>query len=89
MPYQGPSPILVFAAAIPISLWRSPHRAGHHAPGDVRGRSGSSSRCSSSLVYIGLIRLLVVDAGALWAEMGRRLDDRAFLQMGGALWALP
>jgi membrane protease YdiL (CAAX protease family) len=43
-------------------------------------------------VYAGLIRLLVVDTGALdWAAMGvRRLDPRAMGEIGGgALWALP
>jgi membrane protease YdiL (CAAX protease family) len=95
MPYQGPSPILVFAAAIPISVL-----AGAliglviTAVGiDVQGPIGQFlSVLILALVYIGLIRLLVVDAGALsWAEMGlRRLDGRALLEMsGGALWALP
>jgi membrane protease YdiL (CAAX protease family) len=43
-------------------------------------------------VYVGLIRLLVVDTGALtWAEMGiRRLDRVAMREIvGGAAWGLP
>ena len=43
-----------------------------------------------ALVYIGLIRLLVVDTGALsWADMGiRRPDVRALRELGaGAMWA--
>ena len=45
-----------------------------------------------AIVYVLLIRLLVVDTGALtWAEMGiRRLDGSAFADMAkGALWAIP
>ena len=95
MPYQGPSPFLVFAAAIPISVL-----AGAiiglviTAVGlDVQGPVGQFlSVLILALVYLGLIRLLVVDAGALtWAEMGlRRLDGHALREMGGgALWAVP
>ena len=43
-------------------------------------------------VYVGLVRLLVVDTGALdWAAMGvRRPDRRAVAEgLGGAAWALP
>ena len=43
-------------------------------------------------MYVLLLRLLVVDTGALaWAEMGlRRLDGSAFTDMAkGALWAVP
>jgi membrane protease YdiL (CAAX protease family) len=43
-------------------------------------------------VYLGLIRLLVVDTGALsWGAMGlRRLDGQAIREvLGGALWAVP
>jgi membrane protease YdiL (CAAX protease family) len=95
MPYQGPSPILVFAAAIPISFLAGA-LIGELATLvgiDVQGPTGQFlSVLVLALVYLGLIRLLVVDAGALtWAEMGlRRLDGRAFTEMGGgALWALP
>jgi membrane protease YdiL (CAAX protease family) len=45
-----------------------------------------------AIVYIGLIRLLVVDTGALdWRAMGlRRLDRVAIAEMlGGAVWAIP
>ena len=47
---------------------------------------------AQAAVYAALIRLLVVDAGALsWADMGvRRPDARAVAELvGGALWALP
>jgi membrane protease YdiL (CAAX protease family) len=43
-------------------------------------------------VYFGLVRLLVVDAGALdWAAMGVRRPDRQAVAeaVTGALWALP
>jgi membrane protease YdiL (CAAX protease family) len=45
-----------------------------------------------AVVYIGLVRLLVVDTGALdWRAMGvGRLDRTAVVELaGGALWALP
>jgi membrane protease YdiL (CAAX protease family) len=63
---------------------------------DMAGLSvdGPAARLGSvviqALVYIGLIRLLVVDTGALsWADMGiRRPDLRALRELGaGALWA--
>ncbi|MGH2474384.1 MAG: CPBP family glutamic-type intramembrane protease [Candidatus Limnocylindrales bacterium] len=93
--YAGPSPFLVFAASIPI--------AGLIVIGagllfGVAGVSVDSplgrlvSVAISALVYLGLIRLLVVDAGALsWADMGvHRLDGRALRALaGGAMWALP
>lgn len=93
--YQGPSPVLVFAAAIPVSL------LGAVVVGipldlarvDMNGPVGQLAGLTvQTLVYVALIRLLVVDTGALsWAAMGlRRLDGRAVLEMvTGALWAVP
>jgi membrane protease YdiL (CAAX protease family) len=95
LPYQGPSPLLVFIAAIPVSLvavvvLSLPLVA---LGVDVDSPFGRFlSVAVQTLVYVGLIRLLVVDAGALsWAEMGiRRLDGRAVGEMvGGAAWAIP
>jgi membrane protease YdiL (CAAX protease family) len=95
LPYRGPSPILVFAAAVPISVIAMVIAA---IPMSLLGIpvDGPFARTFSvlvqTLVYVGLIRLLVIDAGALsWAEMGVRRPDWAALgEMGsGALWAVP
>ncbi|MBA2701620.1 MAG: CPBP family intramembrane metalloprotease, partial [Chloroflexi bacterium] len=93
--YRGPSPILVFAASIPISLLAIVLLA---VPFEWLGLMVDSplgrlvSVAAQALIYIGLVRLLVVDAGALsWAEMGvRRLDRRAVRDLlAGAVWAAP
>ena len=94
-PYAGPSPFLVFAASVPVSLFAVFVLAipltliGVAVDGPV-GRLASV--VVQALVYVGLIRLLVVDTGALsWAEMGvRRFDRRAIGELAtGALWAGP
>jgi membrane protease YdiL (CAAX protease family) len=93
--YEGPSPFLVFAASIPVSLLVAvligiPLAIAGAAVDGPLGRLGSV--IGQTVVYIGLIRLLVVDTGALsWAQMGlRRFDGRALTDLaGGALWALP
>ena len=95
LPYQGPSPFLVFAAAIPISAIAISLAAIplEWLGIDVLGPVGAFlSIVLQGLIYAGLIRLLVTDTGALsWAEMGiRRLDRAAWLDMGfGAVWAGP
>ncbi len=93
--YMGPSPFLVFAASIPLTI------LGGAVIGlalSVVGISVSSPVAAvaavsiQALIYVGLIRLLVVDAGALrWAEMGvRRLDRRALGELvTGAIWTGP
>ena len=93
--YTGPSPFLVFAAGIPISGVLLV------AAGTLFGFLGISvdapiGRLASVLlqavVYIGLIRLLVVDSGALsWSAMGiTRPNLPAIGDFGlGAVWALP
>jgi hypothetical protein len=94
-PYAGPSPFLVFAASVPVALLAvivlgvPLTLAGIAVDGPI-GRLASVA--AQAVVYIGLIRLLVVDTGALtWAEMGvRRLDGRALGELAsGALWAGP
>jgi membrane protease YdiL (CAAX protease family) len=93
LPYTGPSPFLLFAAAIPVyALGVVMLGIGFVATGIPI--DGPLARLVSvivqALVYIGLIRLLVVDTGALsWADMGiRRPDLAALRQFGyGALWA--
>jgi membrane protease YdiL (CAAX protease family) len=93
--YGGPSPLLVFAASIPLTILAS---AAVGLGLSVLGISVQSPLAAvaavsiQALIYLGLIRLLVIDAGALrWAEMGvRRFDRRALGELaGGALWALP
>jgi membrane protease YdiL (CAAX protease family) len=93
--YPGPSPFLVFAASVPVSvlavfIFAIPLTI---AGFDVDGPIGRlASVLIQALVYIGLIRLLVVDTGALsWAEMGvRRFDRRVLGELAtGALWAAP
>jgi membrane protease YdiL (CAAX protease family) len=93
LPYTGPSPFLLFAAAIPV------YALGVVLLGFAIIASGIPidgplprlvSVIVQALVYIGLIRLLVVDTGALtWADMGiRRPDLRALRELGaGTLWA--
>jgi membrane protease YdiL (CAAX protease family) len=95
LPYRGPSPFLVFAASVPIVALAT------IAAGLLFGVvglavDGPAGRLASvailALVYIGLIRLLVVDGGALtWAEMGVHRPDRpALVEFArGAAWAGP
>lgn len=93
--YAGPSPFLVFAASIPVSILAIVVLA---LPLDAAGVALDGpigallSVTIQAAVYVGLIRLLVVDTGALdWGTMGiRRLNLAAFGEMaGGALWAVP
>lgn len=93
--YRGPSPLLVFAASIPVSLIAvillgiPLSIVGVPVDGPV-GRLGSVA--VQAVIYVGLIRLLVVDVGALsWAAMQvRRFDRAALADLGaGALWAAP
>jgi membrane protease YdiL (CAAX protease family) len=95
LPYRGPSPFLVFAAAIPVAILAvivlSIPLVALSIP--VDGPLGALlSVTVQAIVYIGLVRMLVVDTGALdWRAMGVVAVDRlAVLQMGGgALWAIP
>jgi membrane protease YdiL (CAAX protease family) len=94
--YVGPSPFLVFAASIPVSLLALFIVS---VPLELLGVDlvdGPGGALLSVLiqagVYVGLIRLLVVDTGALaWAAMGiRRLDLAGLGQIaGGSVWAIP
>lgn len=95
LPYRGPSPLLVFAAAIPISLLLGVVVA---VPLDLLGVpldgpfGALLSVTIQALVYVALVRLLVVDSGALdWHAMGvGPLDAGAVVEIGrGAVWAIP
>jgi membrane protease YdiL (CAAX protease family) len=93
--YRGPSPILVVVASIPISLLAVVAIGVPLALVglEVDGPIGQlASVIAQALIYAGLIRLLVVDTGALsWAEMGvRRMDGRAVGELvSGVMLALP
>lgn len=93
--YGGPSPLLVFAASVPVSLLAVVLLG---VPltimgVDVEGPPGRlASVAVQALIYIGLIRLLVVDAGALsWGAMGiHRPNGRTMGEvLSGAVWAIP
>lgn len=93
--YVGPSPVLVFAASIPVSVLAvivvgiPVGLAGIPLDGP---HAALLSVVIQAIVYIALIRLLVVDTGALdWRAMGvRRLDRIAVAEfLGGAVWAIP
>ena len=93
--YRGPSPLLVFAASIPVSLLAGVgiglplHLVGVPLDGPFGALLSVSIQAG---VYIALVRLLVVDMGALdWHAMKvKSLDRAAFAEMGGgALWAIP
>lgn len=93
--YTGPSPVLVFASSIPLTLLvviviGVPLTIAGIAVDGPLGRLASVA--AQALLYIALIRLLVVDAGGLdWRSMGvRRFDGAALVELGrGAVWALP
>lgn len=93
LPYAGPSPFLLFTAAIPVSfLGVAVVGFGFVALGIPTDAplARLASVIVQAVVYVGLIRLLVVDTGALsWADMGiRRPDLRALRELGaGAIWA--
>lgn len=93
--YVGPSPFLVFAAAIPISTLLGIITGvvlialGVPVDGPL---AALVSVTFQAVVYFGLIRLLVVDTGALsWADMRIRRPSMAGVSefLLGAGWALP
>ena len=93
--YAGPSPLLVFAASIPVSVLAvivvglPLGLAGVPLDGPF---AALLSVALQAVVYIALIRLLVVDTGALgWREMGLRAPDLSAIgeMIGGAFWAGP
>ena len=95
LPYVGPSPFLVFAAVLPVSILAGfvvglPLTAlGMALDGPLAALVAVTVQ---AVIYIWLVRLLVVDTGALsWHDMGvLRLDRTALAEIGGgALWAVP
>jgi uncharacterized protein len=93
--YTGPSPFLVFAAGIPITaLVGVGIGALFGAVGIPVDSPGArlSAVVIQALIYIGLVRLLVVDTGALsWPQMGITRPTAASLRTFGVgvAWALP
>lgn len=93
--YQGPSPLLVFAAIVPIVLLFGTLLAvplslvGIDLDTPVVLVIGSAVQL---LVYIGILRIVVVDTGSLsWREMGVVRPTAASVRelFVGALWAPP
>ena len=93
--YTGPSPFLVFAAGIPITglvgiaIGAAFSLVGIPVDGPF---PRLVAVVIQAVIYIGLIRLLVVDAGALsWSAMGiTRPTTESFRAFGiGVAWALP
>ena len=93
--YVGPSPFLVFAAVLPVSIIAGVvvglplHALGMPLDGPLAALVAVTVQAA---VYIWLVRLLVVDTGALsWREMGVLAFDRTALTEigGGAVWAVP
>ncbi len=93
--YQGPSPFLVLAASVPISILAVLAVSAPLSLAGVPLDGPFGALLSVSIqaaVYLGLVRLLVVDVGALdWTAMGvTRPDRRALMEgVGGAIWAVP
>lgn len=95
LPYAGPSPVLVFLASIPTSFLGLVIIGIPLALVGVDGEGPAIAVLSlvvQGVVYWALIRLLVVDTGALsWAQMGIRRPELSALRelIVGAAWALP
>ncbi len=94
--YAGPSPFLVFAATIVVAnlIYAPLFLVGgwSHLLDPTSPAGAFVSLLLSTLVYVGLIRLLVVGTGSLsWREMGIRRPDRAALRdfLAGISTALP
>ena len=95
LPYVGPSPFLVFAAVLPVSILAGVLVAlPLHALGvPLDGPFGALVAVTvQAVVYVSLVRLLVVDTGALaggrWGSW-RSIGPRSARSFGGALWAIP
>lgn len=93
--YAGPSPVLVFAAVVPLTILLE---VGVGVPLAAVGVDTSSPLATliglllTAVAYLGLIRLLVVGPGALsWREMGvRRPGGQQLTELAiGALMGFP
>lgn len=95
LPYRGPSPLLAFGAVIALTLLGFVVII---APLVALGLDPASpvatavSLVLTTLVYVGVVRLLVVGPGALsWREMGVAVPVPVAVRelVVGAAWALP
>ena len=93
--YRGPSPVLVFLVVFPVTLIGIlVVLAPLSALGlDVRSPIATTlSLAVTTLVYAGVVRLLVVGPGALaWSDMGLVIPVRGASRdlLIGAIWAVP
>ena len=93
--YRGPSPVLVFLVVFPVTLIGIlVVLAPLSALGlDVRSPVATTiSLVVTTLVYAGVVRLLVVGPGALaWSDMGLVMPVRTAVRdlLIGAIWAVP
>jgi len=93
--YVGPSPFLVFAASLPLTILLVILVIGPAAALGLDTASPAATLLSvtiTALIYVGLIRLLVVGTGALdWGAMGvGRFGPTALGELAwGALLAVP
>jgi membrane protease YdiL (CAAX protease family) len=94
-PFSGPSPFLTFAASIPITLAVANLVALPFLAAGADAETPLTALATvtvTSIVYYVLVRLLVVDHGALsWSEMGVGQTGRAAIAelLTGAVYALP
>ncbi|MFM2105272.1 MAG: Type prenyl endopeptidase Rce1-like [Chloroflexota bacterium] len=94
-PYRGPSPFLVFAATIPLTLLLVALLVALLGAAGVPARSPTTALASvlaTGVVYLVLVRLLVVGSGALsWSEIGLAVPPGRALRelLAGALLAAP
>ena len=92
--YGGPSPFLVFAAAVPTSLLLSVFFAFVLSLLDIDFSSAAgivAASLATAIPFVGLVRLLVVGTGALtWREMGflPRDADTARGILAAVLWGV-
>jgi membrane protease YdiL (CAAX protease family) len=93
--FGGPSPFLTFAASVPIALLVANLVA---LPLLALGMDPDSpvsaliQVMATATIYLALVRMLVVDVGAMtWIDMGiRRIDREALAAFaGGAIYAAP
>lgn len=94
-PYQGPSPVLVFAATVPVSILAVSAVAALLSAVGIRPQAAGADLLGVAVqeaVTVGLVALLVVGTGALsWREMGlaRRVPQALVDLAWGAVFVGP
>lgn len=95
LPYRGPSPLLAFGAVVALTLLGIVVIATPLVALGLEPASPAATAVSlviTTLVYVGVVRLLVVGPGALsWREMGIAVPVPVAVRelVVGAAWALP